>query len=419
MTGNLIYAVISRHFPNLREIIETLPDSRNQDLITYTRNDLVMAALFLFVLKMGSRNQMNLSANDEEFVKNIEKLFGFKIAHMDTVNHFLEKLDPKHLEKMLADLVRILIQKKILKLQKRLNNSYAIVIDGSGDGYATELDKGTLKKVSKNGKETFYRSVLVASLVTPNGFSIPIATEWIATEDGASKQDCELNAMKRLAKKIKGLFPRLRICLMGDALYAAASVFEVCENNKWEFLVTVKDKLSTVNRTAEKHSYYFQYDAIIDGKTITREVFYKKKIQYQNYSLNWLRTFEMDENETEMQFTYVTSIGFIPRDLPEFISIARSRWNIEDTFNTLKNRGCAGLHKFSQRSFNAYRNWRILMLIAQVIEQLVVMAKDMSKIFDRANDTFKNLWSSLVSYLASAHVDVFEHRPRRKISYPR
>lgn len=418
LTGNLIYVVLSRHFPNVAELIGAFDDQRNQDLITYTRYDLVMTTVFLFIFKMESRNHMNLTSNDEELKRNVEKSFNIKIPHMDTVNNFFKDLDPEQLEKMLTELVRVLIQKKILRAQKQLDGSFAIVFDGSGDGAATEHDEGTLKKVSKNGKETFSRSILVASIVTPNGFSIPIGIEWIATEDGASKQDCELNASKRLAKKIKGYFPKLNICLIADALYANATVFELCEKYKWQFLVTVKEKLSTVNKKAEQHSGCFQYTAEIDGNLVSREVFYCKNIGYQAYPLNWLRTFELDKNDTELQFTYVTSIDFNPRDLPEFVSIARSRWNIEDTFNTLKNRGIGGLHKFSRRSFNAYKNRRLIMLISQIIEQLVVMAKDMSKIFDRANDTFKNLWASLVSYLAGSQVDKFECHPRRKISYP-
>lgn len=362
---------------------------------------------------------MNLTCNDDEIVKNVEDLFGFKIPHMDTVNKFLKDLDPKELESMLADLVRTLIQKKVLRAQKNFKNCHAVAIDGSGDGPATENDEGTLKKVSKNGKETYYRSILVASLITPNGFSIPIAIEWIATEDGSAKQDCELNALKRLSVKMKKSFPKLKICLIGDALYANSSVFEICEDFEWEYIVTVKDKLSTVNREAEANASNFEYEVEIDGKIVEREVQFRKNLEYNTFVLHWIRTFEMDKNKSQLQFTYVTSIDFDRKNLPEFISLARARWNIEDTFNTIKNRGVAGLHKYSRESLNAYRNWRILMLVAQVIDQLVVMAKEMSKIFDRANDTFKNLWPSLVSYLSGTDVERFENRPRRKISYPR
>ncbi|GAB1477192.1 hypothetical protein MASR2M70_20300 [Bacillota bacterium] len=47
-----------------------------------------------------------------------------------------------------------------------------------------------------------------------------IATEFIENEnENVSKQDCEINAFKRLAPKLKHKYPRLPICLLADSLY--------------------------------------------------------------------------------------------------------------------------------------------------------------------------------------------------------
>ena len=59
------------------------------------------------------------------------------------------------------------------------------------------------------------------------------------------------------------------------------------------------------------------------------------------------------------------------------------------------------------------------MLISQIVEQLVVMANELARIFDRASDTFQNLWNSLVTSLSHAVIEGFVEKPRRKISYPR
>lgn len=378
-----------------------------------------MAAIFLFVFKMGSRNQMNLAANDDELRRNVEAVFGFKIAHMDTVNNFFKDLDPAQMEEILAELLRVLIKNKVLPGNKSANGSHLIAIDGSGDGPATKEDEGTLKKVSKNGKETFYRSIVVASLITANGFSMPIAIEWIATEDGADKQDCELNAFKRLAQKIKGFFPRLKVCLIGDALYANASLFSICKENNWNFITTVKDKLSTVNDISELYAESFEYTARVDNNLVQRTVSVMREITYQNFEISWLKTIEKGPKGDELTFKYVTNLSLPQAKIPDIISIARARWNIEDTFNTMKNRGCKSLHKYAEESFNAYKNWRITMLISQMVEQLVVMANDMAKIFDRANDTFQNLWYSLISWLSNGVIEPFDESPRRKISYPK
>jgi len=74
-----------------------------------------------------------------------------------------------------------------------------------------------LQRVSKNGEITYLYPVLEAKLVTENGFCISLATEWIVNDNDKlyDKQDCELKAFKRLAEKLKNLFPRLPVCISG------------------------------------------------------------------------------------------------------------------------------------------------------------------------------------------------------------
>lgn len=47
-----------------------------------------------------------------------------------------------------------------------------------------------------------------------------IATEFIENEyEEYEKQDCEINATKRLLKKLKYKFKNLPICILGDSLF--------------------------------------------------------------------------------------------------------------------------------------------------------------------------------------------------------
>jgi hypothetical protein len=49
---------------------------------------------------------------------------------------------------------------------------------------------------------------------------LSIATEWISNrgKGGFDKQDCEREAFKRLAKKIKKTYPRLPVIIVADGL---------------------------------------------------------------------------------------------------------------------------------------------------------------------------------------------------------
>ena len=79
----------------------------------------------------------------------------------------------------------------------------------------------------KNGKTTYFHLVLEARLITPTGFSISIATEWIENPEGGEydKQDCERKGFTRLAAKLKEVYPRLPIVILADGLYPYEGFF--------------------------------------------------------------------------------------------------------------------------------------------------------------------------------------------------
>jgi hypothetical protein len=109
---------------------------------------------------------------------------------------------------------------------------------------ASEKDEGTLKKESKNGVESYSRMVLNAKIMMPGGFAISIASEWLATDqqDNGTKEDCGINAFKRLAEEMKLYFPQLPICLLVDGLYPSEPFMTNCQENNWNYSAVLKDK---------------------------------------------------------------------------------------------------------------------------------------------------------------------------------
>ena len=89
----------------------------------------------------------------------------------------------------------------------------------------------------------YYHKVLEAKIVLSDNIVVSIGTEFIENEsENVSKQDCETNAAKRLLEKIKKDYPRLPICIQGDALYAAEPIMEMCkEKYHWEYIFTQKE----------------------------------------------------------------------------------------------------------------------------------------------------------------------------------
>jgi len=184
----------------------------------------------MFILKQGTRNNMNRK-RDRIFLRNFGKLFGYKMAHMDTVDAVLREIRTEELETLKEAMVSTLLARKTLRPGRLIGKYYLIAVDATGISQVNEDDEGTLQKESKNGKKTFHRMVLEGKIVTPNGFAISINSEWIANktpvlDNDKSKQDCEIKAFRRLAVKLKAAFPRFPICILVDSLYPSQPFFD-------------------------------------------------------------------------------------------------------------------------------------------------------------------------------------------------
>ena len=80
-------------------------------------------------------------------------------------------------------------------------------------GYTKITDTIDLKDIPEE--------VLEAKIVTQLGWSITVMSEHLDPwSDEREKQDCEQRAFERLARRLKAAFPRLPVCILGDALYA-------------------------------------------------------------------------------------------------------------------------------------------------------------------------------------------------------
>ncbi|MGH2552307.1 MAG: hypothetical protein ACRDEB_01255, partial [Chitinophagaceae bacterium] len=237
--------IIYNHFPDLSPLLQELPDSRQRK--QYQTQELLMAAIGMYIFKEGSRNALNNDrVESQEFSNNFKKLFQCQLPHMDTVQTFFETLPVGELEDVKTSLVSRLIEKKVFYPYKMFG-CYMIAIDATGViSSAKDIFGCGLKKESKNGVVSYQYHVLEAKLVTENGLCIPLMSEWIVNDEshtGAAfnKQDCEQKAFKRLAVKLKKAFPRLPVCILADALYANDPVMTICQNNNWKYIITLQD----------------------------------------------------------------------------------------------------------------------------------------------------------------------------------
>ena len=184
-----IYSVIRLHFPELFDWMRGVDDCRKKSS-DYELAAHLTACLAMFLFKAGSRNHYNQHREDIQFQKNYKRLFGFAMPHGDSVNHVMELLDVSQIEQLKQKMVKTLLQRKTFHSSRYREQWFRVAVDASGMGsYDHQRDEQCLHRTSKNGKVTYFHSVLEARLVTANGFSISIATVWIENSaDGEARQ---------------------------------------------------------------------------------------------------------------------------------------------------------------------------------------------------------------------------------------
>ena len=337
------------------------------------------------------------------------------------VNEYLKFLPPQELEHIKQDMFREITKSKVLQKHKYSGKYILVAVDGTGiQSYGYEPYPGCPFKTHKSGKKTWTAYALEAKVVTLNGFSISLATEWVENDihGNFNKQDCELNAFKRLVKRIKKEFPRLEIMLLLDGLYPKNVVFDMCEEYNWKFAITLKDKtLKSVQEQIADQLLFNEYGQSSHIES-TAEYWYDysyklhKNIGYKNHKLTVVETIRKEKSKNDKdkisttRFVHITNVELEKDDIHKFSKSARLRWKIENEgFNNQKNNDYELEHKFSRTSFDATKNYYQLLQIADIINQFTYKLKIVKEFLKSHNLTTKALMINTFSYLTGMLVD--------------
>ena len=244
-----VITIIKQYFPELINKFEGLTDLRHQSYVEYKMKVIFMVRLLALMCEIKSMNALTREFNTEEAIENIAKICGLKleeIPHCDTINDVFKNVDVKEIEEIRKYMIVKMIRNKMLEKFKIRGKYYHIVVDGTGLATSRKkYNKNCLVKNKTDKKGVEYQEystyVLEAKLVVGE-MVFSIGSEFVENEEeNVEKQDCEIRAFKRLAKKIKKEYPRLKIIISGDALYASKPVMDICKENGWKYIIRFKE----------------------------------------------------------------------------------------------------------------------------------------------------------------------------------
>lgn len=378
--------LVSHFFGKLHDWMEEMKDPRHQSYITYTQSDYVMMGILKNICSIESMRQMEESFNEENCIETLRLLSHDRnlkeMPHYDSLNNYLERLQPQSLSELRKKMVTQLIRGKEFYRGRLLGKYWRVILDGTGLFCFKERHcEHCLSMTCKDGEgkkvTRYYHKVLEAKIVLSDQIVVSLGTEFIENEsEDVSKQDCENNAAKRLLKRIKKEYPRLPICIQGDALYAVEPIMELCRENGWRYIVTQKE---TRQPTVAENYALLDREEVTEVERIGKE---KGKGRYYNQAgelsgkKEKMNLYEYSyekkgkNGSKEVKFQWLTDIELSRKNLEEMIAAGRGRWKIENEgFNNQKH-GQYRIEHLNSRNGRAMQNHYLLTQIADIIMQL-------------------------------------------------
>ena len=400
-----------------QHVEKTIPDRRNQDLIIYSKQSIMMSALSIFLFRMASGNKYDDKCHDDDEKYSKTNMAKFIHAPEDnvpvikTLENFLKNLEEENINDLMIAFFKDLQNSKFFRQHPQIMSGDFFLLsadcvhthtydhphhtDSHGNNDCLCCLKRVYNKETEHEKVRWVHNTLVFCFIFMGGLKIPVYRHPIhakqvvnfesASED-KHKQECELVALKVALPIVRKAFPKMKIVFLLDGLYANRPVIRLMQDHKCGYIIVRKEgclkslasdcdgqaKLPNHRKNCVKRCQIVHCGWVIEQKY---EWFNSADIGEDledDLTTNVLRYYETrtkDGNVKSYKCEWLFSRGLSAKNCEASARQARARWEEEDLFNTLKNRGFNLSHDYS-RNPRSFLNWQGLALFAFGIFEL-------------------------------------------------
>ena len=399
----------------LRAQFRQVPDERDPQRISWQLPDVLLSGFAMFYFQHPSMLQFQQSMEKQSGQSNLHRLFGVQNVPSDTQMRSL--LDDPAAQEPLRRVLPLVFERMrqtgwTTRFVTRVNGVgyYTVVLDGSQYfGSENIACPHCLQRQDKNGDIHYYHNVVGATLVRAGSHDIlPLDAEEVRNTDGAAKQDCEINAGKRLIQRLRQEHRQLQMVIAGDDLYAHEPFILDLRALRMSFVLVAKP---------ESHKELYEWVEDLDrlgqcvkgtweeGPLEKRRYFEYRSVaqvpltQSDKVFVNFVEVWERDKaGQVIYHNAWVTVFEVTAENVATVVGIGRSRWKIEnEQFNVQKNHGYELEHNYGHGA-------RGLSLVLYLLNLLAFLAHIVLELGDRlyraccANESRRSLWNALRVY---------------------
>jgi hypothetical protein len=410
-------------FTGLRKLLSKrfsrIVDHRDKEKVAHAMHDVFMSAYAMMYFQDASLLEFQRRLESSKHGNNLRTMCGVESIPSDTqMREVMDEVDSKKLAPIFDDFFRLLQRGKHLEQYLAFGKYYLCVMDGS-EYFSSEKIRcpSCLTREIKKKRETAVRyahQIVQAAIVHPRiSQVIPLCPEEVKNADGSTKQDCEINAGKRLLQKIKTSHPKLPLIIIADSLYSKQPVIEMILSLGMRFVLVAQP---------EDHRTLMEW---VNEQRLLKEVVHMevKDRKGRTHIYEWINGVPLNDNRKTVMVNYfeywikdgehvvyhnswVTDFVVDDDNVEELVRIGRSRWMIEnEVFNTVKNHGYHIEHNYGHGERHLSMNFFLLNLLAFFMHQIFELTDPLYQWLRKKLGSKKNLWDHL---RIACHILIFQ-----------
>ena len=401
----------------IRGTFERFTDPRRGKNTRYTLVDAGLSAFSVFFMQSPSFLDYQRSLEQRLGKNNAQTLFGVhEIPSDNQIRHLLDATEPERVEPLFAYLFEALTQAGVVETYRSVNQTLLLALDGTEYFSSPTIHCAQCSsRQHATGRVTYSHTALTPVLVKPGVDKvIPLAPAFVQPQDGAEKQDCELNAAKRWLATWADAHRGLGLTVLGDDLYCHEPFCRDLLSRGLGFILVCKPA---------SHALVYEWLAFLERSggvnTVIRQRWTGQRREIDTYRyaaslplrdgedallVNWCELTTTDERGKVLYHNaFATSLALDEHNVPEVIAAGRSRWKIEnENNNTLKTKGYHFEHNYGHGKQSLSSVLASLIILAFLVHTVLEWMDDKYQLLRQKLPSRKHLFGdirTLTSYL--------------------
>jgi hypothetical protein len=347
----------------LHRVMSAIKDPRQPSNATkYGLSDAILGGFAVFFMQCESflEHQRQMASRCGQ--DNAQTLFGLQqVPTVSQIRNILDQIAAVELFGIFNWVYQALQRGGHLKPYQCLGDHLLVALDGTQYYSSTQIHcPHCSSRTHKNGTVTYGHTAILPVIVAPGKTEvIALAPVFIKPQDGAQKQDCEVNAAKRWITTQAPDFNGQAVTLLGDDLYSRQPMCETMRTAKMNFIFTC---------LPESHPTLYDWLTYLDGigeiATLETKQWHKRTKEVYRYRyvnqiplrdalpellVNWVELTLTRESDGQVLYynAFITDHHLDDQTVPAIIAAGRCRWKTEnENHNVLKTKGYHLEHNF-------------------------------------------------------------------------